>query len=168
MKRKHDWDGMVRLWVTEKTAHPILTQLDFLRQHGFVTPTSQKNALKFIGRRMNVAYTEVRDRAMIETQDLAAAKLGEILQRMLVLRQGQIDLALEKITAAQGKAIDLAGAELILDHGIRGMTDIVKLVTGGEPLMVTQPRKVVFDFVPVARYNKPERKKRDRKGGGKP
>ncbi len=178
MRQKHDWDGLVREWITEKTAQPTLDMASFFRRHGFTTETQLAKARRRIGLAMGTAYAVVRDRALQQTQELASSELSKTLHQMLRLRRTQIAIGMQKITAQKGgktdsegtpipefEPTDFEGAEAAVDHGVRGITDIVRLITGGEPLVTQEARRVVFDFVPVARYNKPEPKKVKRKGG---
>lgn len=150
-RTKYDADTLGREYAEARTAAGgVLTQQNFFKAKGI----GEKYGSKKFGRILDGYWEGTRRRAEVEiakrTGINLAREMGDLFkQHKELIRRGYAKLVKPGGDGKEVEPVDQEDALALFQHGSQGAREIVKIMSGGQP--VSPPRNVE----PVFRWNDP-------------
>ena len=164
-RQKHDWPGLVREWVKEKSINPILTKEDFFLKRG-IRPSVGGRAIAV---QMDAVWLETQQKAVQRTIENSGINLADEMEKQFKALKAAFIVGARGIlprNSDDGSEIPaplqpgtFAENLMLFKTGADGLRDLAKLMTGGEPLLPPQDIKARVEWVLPGMADEPEQTK---------
>jgi len=165
---KRDWETEVRNWLAMKSHEPHLTAEEFYRRRGL----PKRRARTAIGKRLAAEWRKIQAGATARVQEQTEINLSEELLNILRINRGLIAQGAEAALTRKGKKrltpkkyLDAVEA---IRAGTRGTFQVIKLLTGNEPLMPKTEVEPIFMWNEPKQISAPRKKSNGKKKRKKP
>lgn len=155
-KTKHDWPKILRLALKAKKQNPKLSVTEFFRTQGFKTKAQIRQAHTAVGQDISIKWTQIQDKVTDDVIDKLSLDLAsETVEQFRIMEKlfKKTALSLSKTTIKR----PCDKIKLLADSA-SAMRDNIKIMTGGKAVVTPSAKKLVIDWVPIVKYNKPESK----------
>jgi len=164
-RQKHDWSGLVREWVKEKSRNPILTKEDFFLKRG-IRPSVGGRAIAV---QMDSVWLEAQQKAMQRTVESSGINMVDEMEKQFKALKAAFVVGARGIlprNSDDGSEIPaplqpstFTEAMMLFKTGADGLRDLAKLMTGGEALLPPPEVKAKVDWVLPGMADEPEKPK---------
>ena len=164
-RQKHDWPGLVREWVKEKTVNPILTKEDFFLKRG-IRPSVGGRAIAV---QMDSVWLETQQKGMQLTIEKSGINLVDEMEKQYKALKAAFVVGARGVlprNSDDGSEIPaplqpstFTEALMLFKTGSDGLRDLAKLMTGGEALLPPQEVRARVEWVIPGMADEPEKPK---------
>ncbi len=164
MPKRRAWENELAIWIAMKADHPAMSAREFFRVRGI----NEALGARKIGKKMRGMWEAVRERAIAKMEAKGVINLQKVIEKTLKAHQTQFELGRQAllIRDPEGKikyeAGDFGEAMRLLTGGSIGITEAVKVLTGGDAIVTVEPRRYRMEWVNPESY-RPNPKKPKKK-----